>query len=82
LQPHVKPNQGLDWYAASKGHSPAVQAALLRAWLGLLGCKPPTQARLLGMLDQLNARTGDGLRCSHEGWAFVYVARVLWAQAS
>jgi tRNA(Ile)-lysidine synthase len=80
LQLHLKPNHGLDWYAASKGQSPAVQAALLRAWLGLLGCKPPSQARLLGMLNQLNARTGDGLRCSHEGWKFIYVARVLWAK--
>ena len=80
LQPHIKPNHGMDWYAASKGHAPAVQAALLRAWLGLLGCKPPSQARLLAMLDQLNARTGEGLRCSHEGWAFVYLERVLWAK--
>lgn len=80
LQLHIKPNHGLDWYAASKGHAPAVQAALLRAWLGLLGCKPPSQARLIAMLDQLNARTGDGLRCSHEGWAFVYLERVLWAK--
>lgn len=80
LQPHIQSNHGLDWYAASKGHAPAVQAALLRAWLGLLGCKPPSQARLLAMLDQLNARTGDGLRCSHEGWAFTYEARVLQAK--
>jgi tRNA(Ile)-lysidine synthase len=80
LQLHVKTGNGLDWYATSKGHTCAVQAALLRAWLGLLSCKPPSQARLIAMLDQLNARTGDGLRCSHEGWAFVYVERVLWAK--
>jgi tRNA(Ile)-lysidine synthase len=80
LQPHLKNGNGLDWYAASKGHARTVQAALLRAWLGLLGCKPPSQARLLGMLDQLNARTGDGLRCSHEGWAFEYGARLLCAK--
>jgi tRNA(Ile)-lysidine synthase len=80
LQAHLKNGNGLDWYAASKGHTLAVQAALLRAWLGQLACKPPSHARLLGMLNQLNARTGDGLRCSHEGWAFEYAARVLWAK--
>jgi tRNA(Ile)-lysidine synthase len=79
LQPHLKAERGLDWYAASKGHPRAVQAALLRAWLGQLACKPPTQARLSSMLEQLNARTGDGLRCTHEAWTFVYQARVLWA---
>jgi tRNA(Ile)-lysidine synthase len=79
LQAHLKPNHGIDWFAVSKGQTPSVQAALLRAWLGLLGCKAPTQARLAGMLDQLNARTGDGLRCSHEGWAFEYLQRVLFA---
>ncbi len=80
LHPYIKPENGLDWFAASKGHTPAVQAALLRAWLGLLGCKPPTQARLASMLEQLNARTSDGLRCSHEGWALVYRAWVLFAE--
>lgn len=79
LQPHLKPNHGIDWFAASKGQAPSVQAALLRSWLALLGCKPPTQARLIAMLDQLNARTGDGLRCIHEHWRFEYRGRVLFA---
>jgi tRNA(Ile)-lysidine synthase len=79
LHPYIKEHNGLDWYAVSKHQTPSVQASLLRAWLARLGCKPPTQARLLGMLDQLNARSGDGLRCSHEGWAFEYRARVLFA---
>jgi tRNA(Ile)-lysidine synthase len=70
---------GLDWYAASQHQPPAVQASLLRAWLAQLGCKPPTQARLAGMLAQLNARTGDGLRCTHEHWRFEYRGRVLFA---
>jgi tRNA(Ile)-lysidine synthase len=79
LQPYIKDSNLLDWFAASKGHSTTVQAALLRAWLGYLGCKPPTQARLHSMLGQLNARTGDGLRCLHDGWAFEYVERLLMA---
>jgi tRNA(Ile)-lysidine synthase len=88
LKPYVKEKDGLsglnsslglDWFAVSKHQTPSVQASLLRAWLAQLGCKPPTQARLLGMLDQLNARTGDGLRCSHEGWGFEYRERILFA---
>jgi tRNA(Ile)-lysidine synthase len=79
LQPHLKSGNGLDWYAASKNHSPAVQAALLRAWLGQLGCKPASQARIFGMLEQMSARTGDGLRCSHDRWDFVFAERLLWA---
>jgi tRNA(Ile)-lysidine synthase len=88
LKPFIKENDGLcglnssvglDWFAVSKHQTPSVQASLLRAWLAQLGCKPPTQARLLGMLDQLNARTGDGLRCSHEGWGLEYRARILFA---
>jgi tRNA(Ile)-lysidine synthase len=79
LQPHIKENNGLDWYAVSRHQTPSVQASLLRAWLDQLGCKPPTQARLAAMLDQLNARTGDGLRCLHEGWTFEYRGGVLFA---
>jgi tRNA(Ile)-lysidine synthase len=79
LQPHIKENNGLDWYAVCRHQTPSVQASLLRAWLAQLGCKLPTQARLAGMLDQLNARTGDGMRCSHEGWTFEYRERVLFA---
>lgn len=79
LQPYLHAHNGLDWVAASKGLDANAQAALLRAWLGTLGCKAPSQARLTAMLSQINARTGDGLRCSHEHWAFEYRERVLFA---
>jgi tRNA(Ile)-lysidine synthase len=79
LKPYMKENNALDWYTVSKHQTPSVQASLLRTWLARLGCKPPTQARLSAMLDQLNACTGDGLRCSHEGWVFEYRERILFA---
>jgi tRNA(Ile)-lysidine synthase len=91
LQPHLLVNnaannneygiteQGIDWRTAAKPHTAAVQATLLRGWLAHIGCRAPTQARLYAMLAQLNAQTGDGLRCSHGGYDFVYRERRLWA---
>jgi tRNA(Ile)-lysidine synthase len=71
---------GLDWLALVRQHDVSLQAVLLRTWLANLGCKAPSQARLYAMLEQLNARTGDGLRCSHGGYGFTYRERRLWAE--
>ena len=69
----------LDWHGMVKDQSIPLQTALLRAWLAMLGCKPPTQAHAFAMLGQLNAKTGGGLRCVHEGWAFGFVGEFLQA---
>jgi tRNA(Ile)-lysidine synthase len=76
--PHSK-EQGLDWLAASNGHDLAIQASFLRAWLAYLTCKPASKARLYAMIQQLNAKTGNNVRCQHDGWEFKYRYGKLWA---
>ncbi|MEN9912274.1 MAG: hypothetical protein RI956_718 [Pseudomonadota bacterium] len=71
--------QGIDWLAVSHGHDLAIQASFLRAWLAHLRCKPASKARLYAMIQQLNARTGNTLRCQHDNWKFEYRCGKLWA---
>lgn len=75
----VVEGQGIDWHGMVKHQPTAVQVALLRAWLAQLGCKPPTQAHAHAMLGQLNAKTGSGLRCMHDGWEFGFEGKTLRA---
>lgn len=69
----------IDWHGMMQNQTNPVQIALLRAWLSLLGCKPPTHAHATAMLSQLNAKTRQGLRCTHQEWAFGFKGRVLCA---
>lgn len=72
--------QRIAWHEMVKNQAVQVQMALLRAWLAHLGCRSPTQARAEAMLKQLNAKTGSGVRCSHEGWIFAFDGKTLVAQ--
>lgn len=70
--------QGIDWRSMSKGLDIKVQASLLRTWLMYLHCKPASKARLYAMIKQINAQTGNGVRCYHDGWKFEYRNGKLW----
>ena len=59
----------LDWLLF-EDQLPAAQALLFRLWLKTLELRPPTQARLAAMLQQLRGKGAYGVRCHHAGCSF------------
>ena len=81
LAAHTAPDGGLDWRSASKAQPESVQQALLRAFLATHRLRPPGAAQGAAMLAQLNALTGNGLRCSHGGGDLFFRDKRLYVRA-
>jgi len=72
----------LDWQLF-ENQLPAAQALLFRLWLKKLELRPPTQARLEAMLQQLRGKGAYGLRCHHAGCEFFKLreSQKIWVEA-
>ena len=79
LAAYTAANGTLDWYTLCRDEPATIQHALLRAYLTKHSIRAPSAAQLAAMCQQLNARTGDGLRCSLAGFELVFAGRRLQA---